>query len=461
MCRKTNVAVFVRERPLTVAEVNRGEAAGAITLDAATNKVVVDGKKSTFGPYTAVLPPAMTNADVFNCAVLPLVKCASVGQHASIFCFGHTGAGKTHTVMGYGNELGMYVHAGKALFDAMPTGLRLAVKCAEVYNEKVFDLLGGRVECHVKEDRDGVAQIRGEPIFGPNGSVRIKTLDFHVVASVDELRKSVSTALQSRVSGNSTMHAQSSRSHALIELELVTDELVALREAAFAAEADLVPAGKGRDEYVMTIMSKQHDMNPATGQWVPKPGVGVIDRTEIDALEAHVEALFNVVKERKAAVERCLAASGGSGVGGTLVFADLAGAEHGDGVNAAKQTPAEQKERKQINASLLALKECIRSLHGNTPHVPFRNSKLTMLMRRYMVSNGACAAMISNICTATSQAVMSASTLMYSQLILTAGTAAPASSSAKRVAPVSAASAPVAAGGSRPTAGDRWAPAKH
>ena len=62
----------------------------------------------------------------------------------------------------------------------------------------------------------------------------------------------------------------------------MTDELVALREAAFVAEgtqficftgtkvqiltllpsslvaeADLVPAGKGRDEYVMTIMSKQ------------------------------------------------------------------------------------------------------------------------------------------------------------------------------------------------------------
>ena len=37
----------------------------------------------------------------------------------------------------------------------------------------------------------------------------------------------------------------------------MTDELVALREASFVAEADLVPAGKGRDEYVMTIMSKQ------------------------------------------------------------------------------------------------------------------------------------------------------------------------------------------------------------
>jgi hypothetical protein len=41
-----------------------------------------------------------------------------------------------------------------------------------------------------------------------------------------------------------------------------------------------------------------------------------------------------------------------------------------------------RKERQQINASLLALKECIRSLHGSMPHVPFRNSKLTMLMKR-------------------------------------------------------------------------------
>lgn len=129
----------------------------------------------------------------------------------------------------------------------------------------------------------------------------------------------------------------------------------------------------------------QHDMNPATGQWVPKPGVGVIDRTEIDALEARVETLFQVAKDKKDAVEKYLSAHACQGVGGTLVLADLAGAEQGEGVNAASQTPAERKERKQINASLLALKECIRSLHGGMPHVPFRNSKLTMLMRRWAI----------------------------------------------------------------------------
>jgi hypothetical protein len=88
----------------------------------------------------------------------------------------------------------------------------------------------------------------------------------------------------------------------------------------------------------------QHDMNPATGQWVLKPGVGEIDRTEIDALEARVETLFQVAKEKKEAVEKYLSAHACQGVGGTLVLADLAGAEQGEGVNAAAQTPAERQE---------------------------------------------------------------------------------------------------------------------
>jgi hypothetical protein len=57
-------------------------------------------------------------------------------------------------------------------------------------------------------DKDGVAQIRGDAIFGNDGSVRIKTLDFHIVADVQQLQQSVSKALASRVSGNSTLHAQ-------------------------------------------------------------------------------------------------------------------------------------------------------------------------------------------------------------------------------------------------------------
>lgn len=38
-------------------------------------------------------------------------------------------------------------------------------------------------------------------------------------------------------------------------------------------------------------------------------------------------------------------------------------------------------EGAEINKSLLALKECIRALDNGSSHVPFRASKLTMVLR--------------------------------------------------------------------------------
>jgi kinesin family protein 2/24 len=68
---------------------------------------------------------------------------------------------------------------------------------------------------------------------------------------------------------------------------------------------------------------------------------------------------------------------------------DLAGSER------AQETQSNDKNRRaegaQINQSLLALKECIRALdskkQGNTEtHVPFRSSKLTLVLRDSFVS---------------------------------------------------------------------------
>ena len=76
-----------------------------------------------------------------------------------------------------------------------------------------------------------------------------------------------------------------------------------------------------------------------------------------------------------------------------------------------------------------------------------------------MSSNGACAAMISNICPAASQAALTTSTLMYAQLIMSAGTATPTTSTSKRCAAVDKA---VERGGTGTPAArapvDRWAP---
>lgn len=70
---------------------------------------------------------------------------------------------------------------------------------------------------------------------------------------------------------------------------------------------------------------------------------------------------------------------------GKFSFIDLAGSERGaDTVDCHRQT---RIEGAQINKSLLALKECIRSLDQNHRHVPFRGSKLTEVLRDSFTGN--------------------------------------------------------------------------
>lgn len=62
-----------------------------------------------------------------------------------------------------------------------------------------------------------------------------------------------------------------------------------------------------------------------------------------------------------------------------FTFIDLAGSERGaDRAEVPKEVRLEGAE---INKSLLALKECIRALDQDSPHLPFRQSKLTLVLK--------------------------------------------------------------------------------
>jgi kinesin family protein 2/24 len=97
---------------------------------------------------------------------------------------------------------------------------------------------------------------------------------------------------------------------------------------------------------------------------------------------------------------------------------DLAGSERGTDTkshNAQRRT-----ESQEINTSLLALKECIRALDMNksgTKHVPYRQSKLTLILKDCFTSDNAKTTMIANISPGASAADHSLNTLRYANRI--------------------------------------------
>eukprot|EP01137_Pigoraptor_chileana_P003898 Opistho-2@44790 len=100
---------------------------------------------------------------------------------------------------------------------------------------------------------------------------------------------------------------------------------------------------------------------------------------------------------------------------GKFSLIDLAGNERGaDTRDSDRQTRLEGAE---INKSLLALKECIRSLGRGVGHVPFRASKLTQVLRDSFIGDNSRTCMIATLSPGSSSVEHSLNTLRYADRV--------------------------------------------
>lgn len=178
--------------------------------------VRVDSKTYTFD---RVFGPESTQVEVYQGVVEPILDEVLMGYNCTVFAYGQTGTGKTHTMEGYRSEhqyasyledpgSGIIPRALHQLFEKLEvSGNEFSVRVSflEIYNEELFDLLCVSDEKKLKLFDDGRAK----------GSVLIQGLEEIAVQSKEEVYDIMAKGAERRRTGETKMNKCSSRSHSI------------------------------------------------------------------------------------------------------------------------------------------------------------------------------------------------------------------------------------------------------
>ena len=338
--RASNAAVAVtanpsrREMVVATPEPNSGPAsaqtAGAAHANALASKTYT---------FDGVFGPDATQAEVYESAIEPIVLETLEGFNCTVFAYGQTGTGKTHTMEGAGDEKKEKMErfsdtpnassASLASNDAIPTNAGIvpralrqifshlanttteySVKCTflELYNEEITDLLSDDGDEKSAESSGVGDDLRGKRshrlMEDGRGGVSVEGLTEVTVKNVQDALRLAKTGSGRRKKAATLCNKHSSRSHSVFSIAVTT------RAPSVDEEGeDLIKIGK-------------------------------------------------------------------------LNLVDLAGSENvGKSGVAEKGATARSREAGEINKSLLTLGRVVTALVDKLAHVPYRDSKLTRLLR--------------------------------------------------------------------------------
>lgn len=256
----------------------------------ATGKRVKD---QTFG-FDKIFDENATQAEVYEATTRPLLDSVLDGYNATVFAYGATGCGKTHTITGTVQQPGIIFLTMQELFErvaelASDKVTEISLSYLEIYNETIRDLLAPtnvRGGLMLREDAHQTVSVAG--------------LSSHHPQNVQEVMDMIMRGNELRTMSPTEANATSSRSHAVLQINIA-----------------------------------QRDRNASVE-------------------EPHTMATLSII--------------------------DLAGSER---ASATKNRGERLLEGANINKSLLALGSCINALCDprKRNHVPYRNSKLTRLLK--------------------------------------------------------------------------------
>ncbi|CBN76893.1 conserved unknown protein [Ectocarpus siliculosus] len=215
------VQVVVRCRPFSTKEKNENRG-GIIGMETALFQISIRNPSKADHPpknftFDAVYDETTQQKAFYEESCYDLVEGVMEGYNGTIFAYGQTGCGKTHTMQGYNNppELrGVIPHSFDHIFENIKGSVNTAflIRCCylEIYNEEVRDLLAvsgageKRDKLELKED--------------PNKGVYVKGLTQAVVSSQEGINCLMDQGQKMRTVGATAMNETSSRSHSIFTI---------------------------------------------------------------------------------------------------------------------------------------------------------------------------------------------------------------------------------------------------
>ncbi|XP_047204122.1 kinesin heavy chain isoform X3 [Girardinichthys multiradiatus] len=205
-----NIKVLCRFRPLNQSEIIRGDK--FIPIFQGEDTVIFGGKSYVFDQ---VFPTNTTQEQVYNACAKQIVRDVLGGYNGTIFAYGQTSSGKTHTMEGKLHDpqaMGIIPRIAQDIFEhifAMDENLEFHIKVSyfEIYMEKIRDLLDvTKINLSVHEDKYRVPYVKG-------CTERFVTSPEEVMDVIDEGKANRHVAV-------TNMNEHSSRSHSIFLINI-------------------------------------------------------------------------------------------------------------------------------------------------------------------------------------------------------------------------------------------------
>jgi kinesin family protein 3/17 len=219
------VRVVMRCRPLSSTEKQDGREM-IVNINPSRGEVIIRNPKAdvseqakTFA-FDNVYDWTASQEQIYKESAFPIVDSVLEGYNGTIFAYGQTGTGKTHTMEGRPEPAdlrGIIPRAFEQVFkqiDGTP-GCQFLVRVSflELYNEEIRDLLAN----NPKNKLD----LREKPDVG----VYVKDLISFPVQSVEEMHQKLETGRKNRAVGATSMNEGSSRSHSIFSITVEASEV--------------------------------------------------------------------------------------------------------------------------------------------------------------------------------------------------------------------------------------------